>query len=105
MITSLFLELIILVLLFYLLTLQNWNQWPLLWLVLNDFWKIKFSENEPHLIVTVYDRYGKLIQQFGSSSQGWDGNYLGKPLPSSDYWFVVTRENGKEFKGHFTLKR
>ncbi|WP_445710532.1 T9SS type B sorting domain-containing protein [Flavobacterium sp.] len=30
---------------------------------------------------------------------------LGKQLPSTDYWFVVTRENGKEFKGHFTLKR
>ena len=71
----------------------------------NDFWKIKFSENEPHLMVTIFDRYGKFIKQFGSSSQGWDGNYLGEQLPSTDYWFVVTRENGKEFKGHFTLKR
>jgi gliding motility-associated-like protein len=71
----------------------------------NDFWKIKFSENEPHLMVTIFDRYGKFIKQFDSSSQGWDGNYLGEQLPSTDYWFVVTRENGKEFKGHFTLKR
>ncbi|CAM4081839.1 MULTISPECIES: T9SS type B sorting domain-containing protein [Flavobacterium] len=71
----------------------------------NDFWKIKFSENEPHLTVTIFDRYGKFIKQFGSSSQGWDGNYLGEQLPSTDYWFLVTRENGKEFKGHFTLKR
>ena len=28
-----------------------------------------------------------------------------EPLPSSDYWFVVKRENGKEHRGHFTLKR
>ncbi len=71
----------------------------------NDFWQIKFSDNEPNMIVSIFDRQGKFIKQFGSSSQGWDGNYLGKQLPSTDYWFVVTRENGKEFKGHFTLKR
>jgi hypothetical protein len=22
-----------------------------------------------------------------------------------DYWFVVTRSNGKEYRGHFSLKR
>ncbi|UOX33857.1 T9SS type B sorting domain-containing protein [Flavobacterium sediminilitoris] len=71
----------------------------------NDFWKIKFSENEPSLTIKIFDRYGKFIKQLGTNSQGWDGNYLEKPLPSSDYWFIVTRENGKEFKGHFTLKR
>lgn len=71
----------------------------------NDFWKIKFSENEPNLTIKIFDRYGKFIKQLGANSQGWDGNYLEKPLPSSDYWFIVTRENGKEFKGHFTLKR
>ncbi|KIX19932.1 hypothetical protein SY27_15505, partial [Flavobacterium sp. 316] len=71
----------------------------------NDFWKIKFSENEPSLTIKIFDRYGKFIKQLGANSQGWDGNYLEKPLPSSDYWFIVTRENGKEFRGHFTLKR
>ncbi|CAM4081946.1 MULTISPECIES: T9SS type B sorting domain-containing protein [Flavobacterium] len=71
----------------------------------NDFWKIKFSENVPHLMVTIFDRYGTIIKQFSSNSQGWDGNYLGEQLPSTDYWFVVTRENGKEFNGHFTLMR
>lgn len=56
----------------------------------NDFWKIKFSENQPDLTVKIFDRYGK---------------HLGKDVPSSDYCFVVTRENGKEHKGHFSLKR
>lgn len=26
-------------------------------------------------------------------------------LPASDYWFVITRANGIEYKGHFSLKR
>ncbi|PDS25794.1 T9SS type B sorting domain-containing protein [Flavobacterium branchiophilum] len=71
----------------------------------NDYWRIKFSENEPNLVVTIFDRYGKLITQFGGNSIGWDGNYNGVQQFSSDYWFVVKRENGKEYKGHFTLKR
>jgi gliding motility-associated-like protein len=29
----------------------------------------------------------------------------GHELPSDDYWFVFTRADGKEYKGHFTLKK
>ncbi len=71
----------------------------------NEYWKIKLSENEPNLTIKIFDRYGKLLKQLGSNSIGWDGTYLGNNVPSSDYWFVVTRENGKEYKGHFSLKR
>ena len=71
----------------------------------NDYWKIKFSEKEANLLVKVFDRYGKFLKQFGTNSIGWDGKYLGKDMPSTDYWFVVTRANGKEYKGHFSLKR
>ncbi|WP_320815120.1 T9SS type B sorting domain-containing protein [Flavobacterium sp.] len=72
---------------------------------INDFWKIKFSENEPNLIIKIFDRYGKFIKQLGPNSIGWDGTYLGEQAVSSDYWFVVVRENGKEHKGHFSLIR
>ncbi|RTY86619.1 T9SS type B sorting domain-containing protein [Flavobacterium sp. GT3R68] len=71
----------------------------------NDYWKIKFSDNEPNLTVKIFDRYGKFIKQFGINSAGWDGTYEGLPAVSTDYWFVVTRQNGKEHQGHFTLKR
>jgi gliding motility-associated-like protein len=43
-----------------------------------------------------------------SKALGWDGNFNGQPMPSSDYWFkVVFTENNikKEFKSHFSLKR
>lgn len=71
----------------------------------NDTWKIKFSDNEPHLQIKIFDRYGKFLKQLSSLSEGWDGTFLGQQLPSDDYWFVVTRENGKEHRGHFSLKR
>lgn len=71
----------------------------------NDFWRIKFSEKEPNLITTIFDRYGKLITQLSPNDIGWNGTFKGKQLPSTDYWFIVKRENGKEYKGHFTLKR
>lgn len=67
----------------------------------NDTWRIEFSESEPNLNLRIFDRYGKLI----NTSKSWDGNLNGKPLPSADYWFSVIRENGKQLKGHFTLKR
>lgn len=71
----------------------------------NDFWKIRFSEKEKDLKIHIYDRQGKFLKELASDSQGWDGTYLGHPLPSNDYWFVVKRQNGKEYKGHFSLKR
>lgn len=71
----------------------------------NDFWKVKLSSLEPEMITYIFDRYGKLITNFNSSSRGWDGNFNGKPLPSTDYWFVVKRENGQIYKGHFSMKR
>jgi gliding motility-associated-like protein len=67
----------------------------------HDEWTIQFSETEPNLSIKIFDRYGKIL----NTSTSWDGNFEGNPLPSDDYWFVVTRENRKEYKGHFTLKR
>ncbi|TQM40946.1 gliding motility-associated-like protein [Flavobacterium branchiophilum] len=71
----------------------------------NDFWKIKFSETEPHFNIKIFDRYGNLIIESNQFS-GWNGQ-TEKHLQaaSDDYWFVITRENGKQFKGHFSLLR
>ena len=71
----------------------------------NDFWRVPFSEVEPNLKTFIYDRYGKLITGFGVDSQGWDGTLNGRELPSTDYWFVVVREDGRTHKGHFAMKR
>lgn len=71
----------------------------------NDFWKINFSEFEPDMEIFIYDRYGKLLKQLAPNSEGWDGSYLGNPMPSADYWFTINRKREKSIKGHFSLKR
>jgi len=71
----------------------------------HDTWNIKHAPMEPHMKVVIMDRYGKIITAFGSTSRGWDGTLNGIQLPSTDYWFVVTREDGRELKGHFAMLR
>lgn len=70
----------------------------------NDLWSIKLSNFEPGLEIVIFDRYGKLLKKLDHKN-AWDGKYNGKDLPSDDYWFVITKADGKEYRGHFSLKR
>ncbi|MBE8727017.1 T9SS type B sorting domain-containing protein [Flavobacterium hungaricum] len=70
----------------------------------NDTWTIDFIYLAPNSGIRIFDRYGKFIKELRPDNS-WDGTYLGHHEPSSDYWFTVTRLNGVEFRGHFTLKR
>ena len=72
---------------------------------INDKWRIEYSWLEPEALIYVYDRYGKLIYAFTPIDQGWDGNFNGEKLPSTDYWFVVKRKDGRIHKGHFSMMR
>jgi len=75
---------------------------------INDSWNL--SGLNPSLYnqatyVSIYNRYGKLICAFDPlKSIGWDGKYNGKLLPPDDYWYYFKLPDGKEYKGHFTLK-
>ena len=72
----------------------------------NDTWQLTGSgKNLLEGEITIYDRYGKLIRQLDAEKEGWDGTFNGQILPPSDYWFRIALVNGKEFQGHFTLKR
>ena len=70
----------------------------------NDSWTIDFAYLAPNTGIKIFNRYGKFIKELGPNTS-WDGNYLGQPQPGADYWFLVTRINGTEFRGHFSLKR
>lgn len=70
----------------------------------NDTWTIDFAYLAPNSSIKIFDRYGKFIKELRPDTS-WDGTYLGQQGQSSDYWFAVTRLNGAEFRGHFTLKR
>jgi gliding motility-associated-like protein len=74
----------------------------------NDTWNINDLAYQHDAIIHIFDRYGKMVKQLSPSGPGWDGNYNGAPLPSSDYWFqVFYTQNGiaQVFKSHFSLKR
>jgi gliding motility-associated-like protein len=71
----------------------------------NDYWHVINVDKEPNNIVHIFDRYGKLLKVLKSNEIGWDGSFNGNLLPTNDYWFVLYRENGKTYRGNFTLKR
>ena len=74
---------------------------------INETWKVlgirsDFNANSK---VYIFDRFGKLLKELDPLTDGWDGTYLGKPMPATDYWFRTYLEDGREFKGHFSLIR
>jgi gliding motility-associated-like protein len=73
----------------------------------NDTWQIigVSAQFQPDSKVFIYDRYGKLITQISPLQGGWNGKYKGYNMPASDYWFHATLQDGRVFKGHFSLVR
>ena len=73
----------------------------------NDYWNIKgvSATYNAKTTIHIFDRYGKLLKQISPLSTGWDGTYNGKAVSSSDYWYIINLEDGRTFRGHFSLKR
>jgi gliding motility-associated-like protein len=73
----------------------------------NDTWNIKGVSNQfyPNSVIRIYDRYGKFIKQISALGAGWDGTYNGQLAPADDYWYNITFDDGRNTKGHFSLKR
>jgi gliding motility-associated-like protein len=74
---------------------------------MHDTWKVLGirADFQSKSKVYIFDRYGKLLKELDPLSTGWDGTFNGKPMPSTDYWFRVYLEDGREFKSHFSLVR
>lgn len=71
-------------------------------------WHIGGIENFPRTKVSIYNRNGRLLWEGVNynDESGWDGTYHGNPLPSTDYWFVISSEECDRVQvGHFTLLR
>lgn len=72
----------------------------------NDYWNIKgLTNSNLNSQIEIFDRYGKHLQTVKPLSQGWNGIYNGNPLPADDYWYTLKLADGREAKGHFSLKR
>ena len=75
----------------------------------NDNWRIAGLHGQPSANLYIFDRYGKLLTSFRPSGPGWDGTYNGRPLPSTDYWFLLEYISSKGtrevYSNHFSLIR
>lgn len=73
----------------------------------NDTWQISgFSSQFPITAkIEIFDRFGKLLTILDQNKASWDGTFNGVLMPTSDYWFIAHLQDGRTFKGHFTLKR
>lgn len=74
----------------------------------NDYWNIYDLRDQPEALITIFDRYGKVLKQIKTTGAGWDGTYNNEMMISDDYWFIINylKDNEtREFKAHFSLKR
>ncbi|TXD61817.1 T9SS type B sorting domain-containing protein [Polaribacter sp. IC066] len=79
----------------------------------NDFWVVKGANQTfyPNASINVFNRFGKLVAQVPIDSEGWNGIYQGKLLPSDDYWYNITlipadtTKPSITKKGNFSLLR
>ena len=73
----------------------------------NETWNIRNLSKRGFnkTIISIFDRYGKMIKQFNGNTYGWDGNYNGKPSFADDYWFSFSNDGKELFRGHFSLIR
>lgn len=73
----------------------------------NDVWKVRGIEKYPGAEFKIFDRYGKIFAIRTADSDGmiWDGKYLGNPVPSGTYWYILSIP-GKEEKqsGSITVR-
>jgi gliding motility-associated-like protein len=71
----------------------------------NDIWRIGGTQYFPDMVVTLFDRWGRLI--FVSEPgypKPWNGERNGKLLPMDAYFYVIDLKNGSEpIRGSVTL--
>jgi len=74
-----------------------------------DYWNIRSLRDQKGIYITIFDRYGKILDVIKPQASGWDGTFKGQNLPATDYWFKFDYRakdgNAKEFNGHFSLLR
>lgn len=65
----------------------------------NDEWKVSYK-SLVEFDCSIFNRWGQLMCHFTDPSQGWDGKYNGKLVPSGVYYYVIRAKgtDGKNYK-------
>lgn len=76
----------------------------------NDVWEVRGIQVTPDATIRIFDRYGKIfIDTNFDGNFVWDGKYLGRPLPSGDYWYIMEVPSdgvvaAHKFMGHISIR-
>lgn len=76
----------------------------------NDTWTIRGVESSPGSTIKIFDRYGKIfVDTTFDGNYEWDGRYLGRNVPSGDYWYIINIPGDamvkpQKFVGHITVR-
>lgn len=72
----------------------------------NDIWDLsKLNTYAPNAKIEIYDRYGKLFKIITKKDNfKWDGTYLGRPLPSTSYFYILYFDENNKTTGTLLIK-
>ncbi|MDB5133286.1 MAG: hypothetical protein JWR02_3035, partial [Mucilaginibacter sp.] len=71
---------------------------------INDTWAIGGVENDPSVVVKVFNRYGVLLFENRGYSMPWNGEYAGRRVPAGVYYYMIAAKNGTQhFSGSVTV--
>lgn len=71
---------------------------------INDHLILKGIENFPNADLKIYNRFGEnVFDNQKDKTMIWNGYYLGRPVPTGTYWYVLDLGNGAEKKTGYIL--
>lgn len=73
----------------------------------NDTWIVRGINQYPNARIKIFDRYGKIFadRKINSNELIWDGYYLGRPVPSGTYWYILYLDQNLEpITGSITVR-
>lgn len=73
---------------------------------INDTWNIRGMSQYPKASIRIFDRYGKMFvnRKINSSEIIWDGKYMGSPVQSGTYWYILTLDEHQKISGHINVR-
>ncbi len=71
----------------------------------NDLWFLENALFFPGYQIAIFDRFGKLLATINEVNPVWDGRFQDRELPSANYWYRLSLEDGRSVSGFFALKR
>lgn len=76
----------------------------------NDTWMINGITSNVGATIKIFDRNGKIfVDRVFVGDYLWDGKYMGRTVPSGDYWYIITIPGDgivaeRKISGHVTVK-